>query len=49
LDWRNSNGLSRTTYLDDDIDAGRSVSLHFDDIYSRPPETPPAFRDPPTF
>ncbi|KAI5596982.1 hypothetical protein BDE02_02G037700 [Populus trichocarpa] len=49
LDWRISNGLSRTTYLDDDIDAGRSVSLHFDDIYSRPPGTPPAFRDPPTF
>ncbi|KAG6776435.1 hypothetical protein POTOM_019946 [Populus tomentosa] len=49
LDWRSTNRLSRTTYLDDDIEAGRSVSLLFDDIYSRPPDTPPAFREPPSF
>jgi len=49
LDWRGTSRLSRTTYLDDDIEAGRSVSLLFDDIYSRPPDTPPAFREPPSF
>ncbi|KAJ6681227.1 APG9 AUTOPHAGY 9 [Salix koriyanagi] len=49
LDWRSTNRLSRTTYLDDDIEAGRTVSLLFDDIYSRPPDTPPAFREPPSF
>ncbi|KAJ6931804.1 LOW QUALITY PROTEIN: hypothetical protein NC652_015093 [Populus alba x Populus x berolinensis] len=49
LDWRSTNRLSRTTYLDDDIEAGRSVSLLFDDIYSRPPDTPPAFREPLAF
>ncbi|KAG5246319.1 autophagy family protein [Salix suchowensis] len=27
LDWRSTNRLSRTTYLDDDIEAGRTVSL----------------------
>ncbi|CAK7346425.1 unnamed protein product [Dovyalis caffra] len=48
LDWRSSNRLSRTTYLDDDIEGG-SLSLHFDDVYSRPPDTPPAFREPPSF
>ncbi|KAK8476143.1 hypothetical protein V6N11_008458 [Hibiscus sabdariffa] len=35
LDWR----LSRTTYLDD-LEGGEDVNLHFDDIYSGPPETP---------
>ncbi|XP_062080511.1 autophagy-related protein 9 [Humulus lupulus] len=38
LDWRNSRKLSQTTYMDD-LDTG-GISLHFDDIYSRPPETP---------
>ncbi|XP_022758387.1 autophagy-related protein 9-like isoform X2 [Durio zibethinus] len=38
LDWRDSR-LSRMTYMDD-LEAGGDVSLHFDDIYSRPPETP---------
>lgn len=38
LDWRNSHKLSRTTCMDD-LDTG-GLSLHFDDIYSRPPETP---------
>ncbi|KAM6565158.1 hypothetical protein CsatB_025156 [Cannabis sativa] len=38
VDWRNSRNLSRTTYMDDlDTDG---ISLHFDDIFSRPPETP---------
>ncbi|XVE77906.1 hypothetical protein DITRI_Ditri13aG0101500 [Diplodiscus trichospermus] len=39
LDWRNSRRLSRTTYMDD-LEAREDVNLHFDDIYSRPPETP---------
>ncbi|EOX94481.1 Autophagy 9 [Theobroma cacao] len=39
LDWRDSRRLSRTTYQDD-LEAGGDVNLHFDDIYSRPPETP---------
>ncbi|PON81717.1 Autophagy-related protein [Trema orientale] len=38
LDWRNSRKLSQTTYVDD-LDMG-GCNLHFDDIYSRPPETP---------
>ncbi|XP_062148261.1 autophagy-related protein 9 [Alnus glutinosa] len=38
LDWRNDHQLSRTTYMDD-LEAGE-LNLHFDDIYSRPPETP---------
>ncbi|KAK8688537.1 hypothetical protein V6N13_087299 [Hibiscus sabdariffa] len=38
LDRRDSRRLSRTTYLND-LDAGEDVSLHFDDIYSGPPET----------
>jgi autophagy-related protein 9 len=38
LDWRNDRQLSRTTYMDD-LEAGE-LNLHFDDIYSRPPETP---------
>ncbi|XP_022727665.1 autophagy-related protein 9-like isoform X2 [Durio zibethinus] len=41
LDWRDSQRLSRTTYMDD-LEAGGDVNLHFDDIYSRPPETPTA-------
>lgn len=41
LDWRrNYHNLSRTTYMDDlDLEAGE-CSLHFDDVYSRRPETP---------
>ncbi|KAH7517360.1 hypothetical protein FEM48_Zijuj09G0055400 [Ziziphus jujuba var. spinosa] len=37
LDWRNSRKLSQTTYFDD-IESGE-FNLHFDDVYSRPPET----------
>ncbi|XVF21605.1 hypothetical protein REPUB_Repub12eG0104400 [Reevesia pubescens] len=40
LDWRDSRRLSRTTYMEDDIEAGGDLTLHFDDIYSQPPETP---------
>lgn len=40
LDWRIPQRLDRTTYGDDFEEAG-DVSLHFDDIYSRPPDTPP--------
>ncbi|KAJ1416581.1 Autophagy-related protein 9 [Sesbania bispinosa] len=36
--WRDYNKLSRTTCTDD-LEAGE-FNLHFDDIYSRPPETP---------
>lgn len=41
LDWRrNYHNLSRTTYMDDlDLEAGE-YNLHFDDVYSRRPETP---------
>ncbi|KAM5563518.1 autophagy-related protein 9 [Rosa sericea] len=41
LDWRrNYHNLSRTTYMDDlDLEAGK-FNLHFDDVYSRRPETP---------
>lgn len=38
LDWKNSIKLSHTVYMDD-IDTG-DFNLHFDDVYSRPPETP---------
>ncbi|XP_028758380.1 autophagy-related protein 9 [Neltuma alba] len=38
LDWRDYHRLSRTTHTDD-LEAGE-FNLHFDDIYSRPPETP---------
>lgn len=46
LDWRNSRKLSQTTYYED-LEAGE-FNLHFDDVYSRPPETsirinPPSF------
>ncbi|KAE8681780.1 nephrocystin-3-like [Hibiscus syriacus] len=47
LDWRDSRRLSRTTYLDD-LEAGEDVNLHFDDIYSRPPETPTVNLRPPS-
>ncbi|KAE8660700.1 putative heat shock protein 70 (HSP70)-interacting protein [Hibiscus syriacus] len=39
LDLRASRRISRTTYMDD-LEAGGDISLHFDYIYSRPPETP---------
>lgn len=40
FDWKNYHKLSRTTYVDDlDLEAG-DFNLHFDDVYSRPPETP---------
>ncbi|XP_022771246.1 autophagy-related protein 9-like isoform X1 [Durio zibethinus] len=39
LDWRDSQRLSWPTYMDD-LEARGDVNLHFDDIYSRPPETP---------
>ncbi|PPD99845.1 hypothetical protein GOBAR_DD03169 [Gossypium barbadense] len=48
LDWRDSWRLSRTTYLDD-LEAGEDVNLHFDDIYSGPPETPTLNLRPPSF
>lgn len=38
LDWRTDRKLSRTINVDD-LEAGE-FNLHFDDIYSRPPETP---------
>ncbi|XP_059660372.1 autophagy-related protein 9 [Cornus florida] len=38
LDWRSSNRLSRTYYMDD-LDGGE-FNLPFDDIYSRPSESP---------
>ncbi|XP_031265801.1 autophagy-related protein 9 [Pistacia vera] len=47
LEWRNSHGLSRTTYMDD-LDVG-DLNLHFDDVYSKPPETPVASPEPPNF
>lgn len=37
LDWRNSRKLSRTTCYDD-LETG-DFNLHFDDVYSEPPET----------
>ncbi|XP_039008759.1 autophagy-related protein 9-like [Hibiscus syriacus] len=40
LDLRPSRRLSRSTYMDDLEAGGGDISLHFDDIYSRPPETP---------
>lgn len=50
LDWRISHRLSQTAYMDDDLEAGgRDVNLHFDDIYSRPPDTPTEYREPPSF
>ncbi|OWM73897.1 hypothetical protein CDL15_Pgr018957 [Punica granatum] len=39
LDWGLPQRPSFPTNLEDDIEAG-GVSLHFDDIYSKPPETP---------
>lgn len=47
LEWRNSRGLSRTTHADD-LDLG-DLYLHFDDVYSKPPETPVSIREPPNF
>uniref|UniRef100_A0A2P2MKV5 Autophagy-related protein 9 n=2 Tax=Rhizophora mucronata TaxID=61149 RepID=A0A2P2MKV5_RHIMU len=46
LDWRSSRRLSRTTYMDDDLEAGGNMTLHFGDIYSRPPDTPTSFKEP---
>ncbi|GAV90181.1 APG9 domain-containing protein [Cephalotus follicularis] len=37
---RSSHRLSRTTYIDDDLKASGDINLHFDDVYSKPPETP---------
>ncbi|XP_057964932.1 autophagy-related protein 9 [Malania oleifera] len=37
LDWRNARKLSRTNFMDD-FETEGEISLHFDDIYSRPPE-----------
>ncbi|XP_050206041.1 autophagy-related protein 9 [Mercurialis annua] len=48
-DW-GPRRLSRTTYMDDDLEAGGDINLHFDDVYSRPPlETPTEYREPPSF
>ncbi|KAF5741888.1 hypothetical protein HS088_TW10G00896 [Tripterygium wilfordii] len=50
LDWGNSYRLSRTTCIDDlDLEAGGDINLPFDDIYSRPPETPTIYPEPPRF
>ncbi|PPS00198.1 hypothetical protein GOBAR_AA20462 [Gossypium barbadense] len=38
LDWRDSQRLSRTTHMEDDLETGGDINLHFDDVYSRPPE-----------
>ncbi|KDP26550.1 hypothetical protein JCGZ_17708 [Jatropha curcas] len=46
--WGIANRLSRTAYMHDDLEVGE-VNLHFDDIYSRPPETPTEYREPPSF
>lgn len=48
LDSRNSHKLSRTAYMDD-LEAGGDVNLHFDDVYSKPPETPIVNPEPPRF
>ncbi|GLU07724.1 hypothetical protein SLE2022_246720 [Rubroshorea leprosula] len=48
-DWRDSQMLSRTTYIADDLEAGGDVSLHFDDIYTARPETPTVNLKPPSF
>ncbi|KAI4326555.1 hypothetical protein MLD38_031859 [Melastoma candidum] len=40
LEWRIPRRLERTTFGDEVIEGG-DVSLHFDDVYSRPPGTPP--------
>lgn len=45
LDWRSSQGLSRTFYMND-LEAGGEFNLPFDDIYSRPPESPSMNFDP---
>lgn len=47
LDWRNSSKLSHTIYMDD-LDTG-DLNLHFDDIYSKPPETPRIDPEAPSF
>lgn len=47
LDWRNSRRLSQTTYMED-LDTG-GFSLHFDDVYSKPPETPTIDIEAPSF
>lgn len=47
LDWRNSSKLSHTIYMDD-LDTG-DFNLHFDDIYSKPPETPRIDPEAPSF
>ena len=39
LDWRDSYKLSRTTY-GDDLEEPGDINLLFDDVYSRPPDTP---------
>lgn len=49
LDWRSPQRLSQTAYTDDLEVRGGDVSLHFDDIYSRPPESPILEIKPPTF
>ncbi|GLU03645.1 hypothetical protein SLE2022_208340 [Rubroshorea leprosula] len=48
-DWRDSRLLSRTTYIDADLEAGGDVNLHFGDIYTRRPETPTVNLKPPSF
>ncbi|KAF5738921.1 hypothetical protein HS088_TW12G00117 [Tripterygium wilfordii] len=49
LDWGSSYRLSRTCMDGLDLEAGGDISLPFDDVYSRPPETPTIYRDPSRF
>ncbi|XVF80943.1 hypothetical protein PTKIN_Ptkin15bG0116200 [Pterospermum kingtungense] len=50
LDWRDAHrSISQMTYLDDIEAGGGDVNLHFDDVYSRPPETPTVNLRPPSF
>ncbi|EXC31937.1 hypothetical protein L484_009787 [Morus notabilis] len=47
LDWRNSGKLSHSIYMDN-LDTG-DFNLHFDDVYSKPPETPRVDPEAPSF
>ncbi|XP_042977844.1 autophagy-related protein 9-like [Carya illinoinensis] len=47
LDWRNNRKLSQTTCMED-LEMG-DFNLHFDDIYSGPPETPRINQGPTNF
>ncbi|KAM7259508.1 hypothetical protein ACFE04_015249 [Oxalis oulophora] len=41
FDWRTSSRLSRTVFQEDGLEmGGDDIKLYFDDVYSKPPETP---------